>query len=125
MFLFSPRPISRRFSRAALSDRVTFSRMTLSRARMLMSTIAVATLLLYGASHGLHRMSTDEAMAGAVTSLCVLLVTVLAVSPAQRPETDHELRPGDQPAARFAWPTGLAVDRKARASPRTLQRFRN
>lgn len=99
--------------------------MTLSRARGLMSTIAVASLLLYGAGHGVHQMSTDEAMAGAVTSLCLLLVTVLAVAPALRPETDHELRPGDQPAALFAWPSGQVVDRRARASPSTLQQFRN
>jgi hypothetical protein len=97
-----------------------------SRARLLISTIAVATLLLYGlAGHGLHQMSTDEAMAGAVAGLCLLLVTALGYATVPRPETDSELGLGERSAAPIAWPPGYPVDLRSRASPSTLQRFRN
>ncbi|MDQ3379326.1 MAG: hypothetical protein M3546_03250 [Actinomycetota bacterium] len=99
--------------------------MSLSRARVLMSTIVVATLLMYGAAgHGLHQMSTDEAMAGAVVALCLLLVTVLASTTLRQPET-RERRLGEHRAPLTPWPSEPAIDRRARASPSTLQRFRN
>ncbi|MBA2425394.1 MAG: hypothetical protein H0V58_08555 [Actinobacteria bacterium] len=100
--------------------------MTLSRARLLMSAIVVAILLLYGAAgHGLHQMSTDEAMAGAVAALCLLLVTVVGCTTVRAPETDRERRFGERPAKLIVWPSDEAIDRRARASPSTLQRFRN
>jgi len=105
---------------------VAFEQMTLSRARLLMSTMVVATLLMYGAAgHGLHQMSTDEAMAGAVAALCLLLVTVLGCATVRRPDTDSNFRFRARPTTLIPWPPGQAIDRRARASPSALQCFRN
>ena len=90
-----------------------------------MATVAVATLLLYGlAGHGVHHLGTDEATAGALVGLCLLLVTVFCSSPAGRPHTEHERGLQDPPVSTIAWPEHL-VDLRARASPSTLLSFRN
>lgn len=100
--------------------------MSLSRMRILILAIVVAALLLYGASgHGPHQMNTDESMAGAVAGLCLLLFTVLGYAARTRIPTHDEPR---RTEAVLVTPTRLvqlAVDRRARASPSTLQRFKN
>ena len=91
-----------------------------------MATVAVVTLLLYGlAGHGVHHLSVDGATAGALVGLCLLLVTVFVSSPARRPQTDNERSLEELPASTIAWPQHPLVDLRARASPSTLQSFRN
>ena len=93
--------------------------------RALLATTAVAAVLVGGLSgHGPHHVM-DDGMAGAGAGLCLLLATavVLSARPARaRPEP--ELLPVDRPSG-VATRRGPLVDRRARASPVALQRFRN
>ena len=105
---------------------LAFVQMTLSQMRMLILAIVVAALLLYGASgHGPHQLSADEGMAGAVAGLCLLLFTVLGYAARARMPTPEEPRRTEAVLVPPTWPPQIAVDRRARASPRALQRFRN
>ena len=100
--------------------------MTLPRMRTLILAIVVAALLLYGASgHGPHQMSTDEGMAGAVAGLCLLLFTVLGSAVRTRIPTNDEPRRAEAVLVTPTRPVQIAVDRRARASPSILQRFRD
>ena len=93
---------------------------------MLILAIVVAALLLYGASgHGPHQMSADEGMAGAVAGLCLLLFTVLRYAARTRMPTHEEPQRSEAVLVTPAPSVRIAVDRRARASPRALQRFRN
>jgi hypothetical protein len=94
--------------------------------RSMLAATAAATVLAYGvAGHSVPQVSSHEGMAGSMTGLCLLLVTVLGLValplPAERP---RQIRP-------VAVPFGDAVilpsplDARARASPSSLQRFRN
>ena len=93
---------------------------------MLILAIVVAALLLYGASgHGPHQLSPDEGTAGAVAGLCLLLFTVLGIAVRTRMATNDEPRRAEAVLVSPTWPVQIVVDRRARASPITLQRFRN
>jgi len=99
--------------------------MSLSRTRVLLLTLVVAALLLFGAGHGPHQMSANEGMAGAVTGLCLLVATVLAYTARPRVPTNDEPRRAEVLLFTPTQPAQIAVDRRARASPSALQRFRN
>jgi len=99
--------------------------MTLGRIRV-SATAAIAAMLLYGlAGHATHEMSTDDGMAGAVAGLCLLLVTVLGCAGTPRSGQDRELRPAVGLWVSNPRPAPPSIDRRARASPSTLQRFLN
>jgi len=99
--------------------------MTYARIRVSAAT-AIAAMLLYGlAGHATHEMSTDDGMAGAVASLCLLLVTVLGCAARPRSGAHLELRPAVGLRACNRKPARPSIDRRARASPSTLQRFLN
>jgi hypothetical protein len=100
--------------------------MSARRVRSLLATTAVAAVLSYGLSgHSLPQMSSHDGMAGAAAGICLLLATALAFVATPRPDA--------QPSPVVSEPTPLAVpsppdaplDGRARASPRTLERFRN
>ena len=98
--------------------------MTLSQIR-LSAVTAIAAMLLYGlAGHATHEMSTDDGMAGAVAGLCLLLVTVLGCVAIPRFGADREFRRVGLRASNPR-PAPPSMDRRARASPSTLQRFLN
>lgn len=93
---------------------------------MLILVAVIAAMLLYGATaHGLHQMSTDEGVAGAVTGLCLLVVSVLVYAARQQVLTNDEPRRAEVLLTTPTQPAQIAVDRRARASPSALQRFRN
>ncbi len=99
--------------------------MTLGRIRV-SAAAAIAAMLLYGlAGHATHELSTDDGMAGAVAGLCLLLVTVLGCAAIPRSGADRELRPAVGLPAPNRNPAHPSIDRRARASPSTLQRFLN
>jgi len=99
--------------------------MTLGRIRV-SAAAAIAAMLVYGlAGHAAHEMSTDDGMAGAVAGLCLLLVTVLGCAATPRSGVDRELRPAVGLRASSRKPGRPSIDRRARASPSTLQRFLN
>jgi hypothetical protein len=64
-------------------------------------------------------------MAGAVAGLCLLLFTVLGCAARARIPTHDEPRRAEAVLVAPSQPVQIAVDRRARASPSTLQRFRN
>jgi hypothetical protein len=94
--------------------------------RSLLVTVAAATVLAYGAAgHSLPQVTSHDGMAGATVGLCLLLVTVLGLVALPRP--DGRPRPIRRvavavPEAVLALPP---LDGRARASPSSLQRFRN
>jgi hypothetical protein len=100
--------------------------MSAGRVRSLLAATAVAAVLSYGLSgHGLPEMSDHDGMAGATAGLCLLLATVLAFAALPTPGAHHT------PVLREAAPIAVGsarrapLDRRARASPSALQRFRN
>lgn len=100
--------------------------MSVRRVRSLLAATAVAAILSYGlAGHGLPQMSSHDGMAGAAAGLCLLLATVLAFASMPRPEAHHAPALRDTSAIAVAPPPPAPVDGRARASPSTLQRFRN
>ena len=114
-----------RSPRSAAQRGLAFGRMSLSRTRVLILTLVVAALLLYGAGHGLHQMSADEGMASALTGLCLLVATVLGYTARPKVPTNGEPRFAEVLLVMPTQPAQIAVDRRARASPSALQRFRN
>jgi hypothetical protein len=99
--------------------------MTRARIGPLLAATAIAAVLYHGLSgHGLPQVNHDG-MAGATAGLCLLLATALGYAAVPKPE----VRPPSLATA--ATPTYVgpprcpSVDGKARASPSTLQRFRN
>lgn len=94
--------------------------------RSLLAGVAAAALLAYGAAgHLVAAPSSHDDMAGSALGLCLLLVTILGITrlkPPQQPATSARFTPRPLP------PLNLAIgplDRRARASPRVLQRFLN
>jgi hypothetical protein len=105
--------------------------MSVRRARSLLAATAVAAVLSYGlvghglAGHGLPQMSSHDGMAGAAAGLCLLLATALGFAVMQSPKAHHTpVRPELAPIA-VSSPPDAPLDVGARASPSTLQRFRN
>lgn len=99
--------------------------MSVSRMRMLI-VASVAAMLLYGATgHGPHQIGADDGMTGAVVGLCLLLFTVLGYATHARAPTHAEPRRAQAVLAMPTRPVQIAIDRRARASPRALQQFRN
>jgi hypothetical protein len=99
--------------------------MTRAQIRPLLAATAIAAVLSHGLSgHGLPEMDHD-AMAGAAAGLCLLLATALGFAAMPKPEAHHP--PLVTPATRTysGPPLHPPIDGRARASPSTLQRFRN
>jgi hypothetical protein len=95
------------------------------RMRPLLAATAVAAVLSYGLlGHG-HALSSHDPMAGATTSLCLLLATVLGFAPKPKPEAHHPAVVSDAAQPDVAAQPRPPLDGRTRASPRTLQRFRN
>jgi hypothetical protein len=94
--------------------------------RSLLAAAVVAAVLAYGAAgHGLPQVSTHEGMVGSTTGLCLLLVTVLGLIAMPRAEgPPRPVRAIGVPAP-DATPVLAPLDARARASPSSLQRFRN
>ena len=100
--------------------------MTSCGVRSLLAASAAAAVLSYGVvGHGLSHAISGDGMVGTIAGLCLLLATVLGIVRALPVVTD-------KPAARESAPIALNVsalpaplDDRARASPITLQRFRN
>jgi hypothetical protein len=100
--------------------------MNARRVRSLLAVTAVAAVLSYGLSgHGAPQMSSHDGMTGAAAGLCMLLATALAFAAMPTPRTHHTavLREA-APIAVSPAPTA-PLDGRARASPSSLQRFRN
>lgn len=97
-----------------------------ARVRPLLAATAVAAILAYGfAGHSLPQMSSHDGMAGATAGLCLLLATGFAYAAAPKPQA-HEPIPVVDGAPSYVGPQPRPpLDGRARASPRTLQRFRN
>lgn len=94
--------------------------------RPLLAATAVAAVLSYGLSgHGLPQMSSHDGMAGAATGLCLLLATALAYAAVPKPQP-HQPTLVANTAPNYVGPQPRPpLDCRARASPSTLQRFRN
>jgi hypothetical protein len=99
--------------------------MTKARIRLLLAATAIAALLFHGLSgHGLPQMN-HNGMAGAAAAGLCLLVAALGYAALSKPEAHHP------PLVTAATPTYVGptlrtpADGRARASPSTLQRFRN
>jgi hypothetical protein len=100
--------------------------MSARRVRSVLATTAVAAVLAYGLSgHSLPPMSSHDGMASAAAGLCLLLATALAFAATPKPETQPS--PVLREAAPIAVPSppDAPLDGRARASPSTLERFRN
>jgi hypothetical protein len=107
------------------SSEVTCRRMAAARLRPLLATTAVAAVLVYGLSgHGTAHMSHEE-MAGAAAGLCLLLATAVAYTAAPKPATHQRAFVADAAPTFVAALQRRPVDARARASPVSLQRFRN
>lgn len=100
--------------------------MSARRVRSLLATTAVAAVLSYGLSgHSLPQMSSHEGMAGAAAGLCLLLATALAFAATPKPVREPgRVLPAPAPIA-VPSPPEAPRDGRARASPSTLERFRN
>ena len=93
---------------------------------MLAASVATATILLYAlAGHGLHDLTADDGVSSAAAGLCLLLVTVVVYVAVVRPEVFRQAVVAVGPPTHLAPPEPLRADRRARASPVALQRFRN
>jgi len=97
-----------------------------TRLRVALATTAAAGVLAYAvAGHGLPQTSSHEGMAGSTIGLCLLLVTVVGSVATIRPARPAQrLRPISLLAPEAA-PAPEPLDARSRASPSTLQRFRN
>jgi len=99
--------------------------MTTARIRPLLAATAAAAVLSYGLSgHGLPQMTSHDGMVGATAGLCLLLATVLVYAAMPEPET-HEPSVVMDAAPNYVDPPQRPLDGRARASPSSLQRFRN
>ena len=99
--------------------------MTGTRIRSLLAATAVATVLSYGLSgHSLPQVSHDG-KAGAVSGLCLLLVSVLGYIAAPRPQAHRPTVVADASPGYAEPPPRPPPNGRARASPSALQRFRN
>jgi peptidoglycan/LPS O-acetylase OafA/YrhL len=100
--------------------------MTGPRIRPLLATAAVAAVLSYGFfGHGLPQPSDHEGMAGVTAGLCLLLATVLGYAATPKPQTDYPVIVTRAAASYADPPPRPPLDIRSRASPSTLQRFRN
>jgi hypothetical protein len=99
--------------------------MTGARIRALLAVTAVTAVLAYSLSgHGAPQMSHDG-MAGTAAGLCVLLVTFVGYATAPKRQLRHAFVVTHvEPVSSGPTPRA-ADDRRARASPISLQRFRN
>jgi hypothetical protein len=99
--------------------------MITARTRSLLAATAVAAVLAYGLSdHAMPGMS-HESMAGAAAGLCLLLVTVLPYVAVPTVANREPAVVANAAPGYIATPRLSPRDARARASPRTLQRFRN
>jgi len=99
--------------------------MTRAPIRPLLAATAASAVLSYGLfGHGLPQLSTHDDMAGAA-GLCLLLVTVLGFAPSPKPEGQHPAVVEDLAPTYVSPASRPPLDGRARASPSTLQRFRN
>lgn len=93
--------------------------------RPLLATTAAAAVLTFGLSgHGLPPQSHD-AMSGAAVGVCVLLATALARLRTPPFEAAAPALATEATRALEATTAAAPADRRSRASPRTLKRFRN
>jgi hypothetical protein len=99
--------------------------MITARTRSLLAATAVAAVFAYGLSAHVMPQMNHEGMAGAAAGLCLLLVTVLPYVAVPKGETRHPAAVADVAFSYVATPRIPLRDARARASPRTLQRFRN
>ena len=100
--------------------------MTGTRIRSLLAATAVATVLTHGLSgHSLPQASSHDGMAGAVSGLCLLLVTVLGYIAAPKPQAHRPTVVTDALPGYAEPPPRPPLNGRARASPSALQRFRN
>jgi hypothetical protein len=100
--------------------------MTSARVRTLLAATAVAAVLSYGLfGHGPRQMGSHDGVAGAAAGLCLLLAAALGFAAMPKPQT-HQPRLNTEVAPSYVGPQPRPpLDGKARASPSTLQRFRN
>jgi hypothetical protein len=100
--------------------------MSTARIRSGLAATAVVAVLSYGLTgHGLPEMVSHDGIAGATAGLCLLLVTVLGLAAAPKPETNHAAVVTDAVPWFVDPPPPPPLDGRARASPSALQRFRN
>jgi hypothetical protein len=93
--------------------------------RPLLAATAAAAVFAYGLSgHGLPQMSNDDGMAAAA-GLCLLLAAVLTCTALPKPDGPDATVDADRAPSYAGPPLRPALDGRARASPSTLQRFRN
>jgi hypothetical protein len=96
------------------------------RVRSLLAVTAVAAVLSYGLSaHGLPQISSHDGMAGAAAGLCLLLATALAFAAIPTPGAHHTFVLHEAAPIAVSPAPRAPLDGRARASPSTLQRFRN
>ncbi len=105
---------------------LTVRRIPGARARMLAASVASAAMLLYGlAGHGLHELTADPGISNAVAGLCFLVVAVLGGVVFSKPRVFRKVVAIGHPPTSESAPEAAPADRRARASPVSLQRFRN
>ena len=94
--------------------------------RTLLACAAAWAVLAYGATgHGIPKLDAHDGMAGATMGLCLLLVTVVALTRLQRPRPGPRRSPVRTNGAAPEPAVIRAIDARERASPSVLQRFRN
>lgn len=104
----------------------SFHSMIRSRSSSLVAAVAVSAVVLYGlAGHGLLHIESQDGIAGAAAGLCLVLVTMLGCIAVPRPEVLWKAVVTVGPRAHGGPPEPPRADGRARASPVTLQRFRN
>ncbi len=95
------------------------------RVRSLLATTAVAALVAFGlCAHG-HRHVSHEGLVGATAGFCVLLAITLQFAGAPKPEVPEPAVVIQVAPTYHDLLSPRLLDRRARASPSTLQRFRN
>ena len=100
--------------------------MTVCGVRSLLAASAAAAILSYGVvGHGLSHTTSGHEMAGVVAGLCLLLATVLGGAGARPVVAELPAAREDATSALGVTPLLQPRDNRARASPSTLQRFRN
>jgi hypothetical protein len=94
--------------------------------RAVLACAAMWAILAYGAAgHGVPKVASHDGMAGATVGLCMLLVTVVALTGVQPPHAPLLRTTTLAHRTIKLLEVGPRIDARARASPSVLQRFRN
>lgn len=100
--------------------------MLMRRVRLVLAATTAGATLSYGvAGHTLAHAESHDGMAGAAAGLCLLLATALWFTVGPKPAGERSSPVHSAVPGLVVLQVAFALDGRARASPSTLQRFRN